>query len=81
MQVGFCISGIRPKSFKSKEPKVGDKLIVSSKSGITTNIEPGKVVSGFPAIPNKLWLRCSANFKKLPEIAKAIRELDRRNSR
>jgi len=61
--------------------KVGDRVIASSKSGIVSNIEDGKVVSGFPAMPNKLWLRCSANFKKLPEIAKAIRQLDRRNSR
>ena len=45
------------------------------------DIEAGKVVSGFPAIPNKVWLRCSANFKKLPEIAKAIRDLDPRKSR
>ena len=65
----------------SNKVKVGDKVIASSKSGITSNIEAGKIVSGFPAIPNKLWLRCSANFKKLPEIAKAIRELNRRNSR
>ena len=61
--------------------KVGDRVIASSKSGIISNIEADKIVSGFPAIPNKLWLRCSANFKKLPEIAKAIRELNRRNSR
>ena len=65
----------------SNKVKVGDRVIASSKSGIISNIEEGKVVSGFPAIPHKLWLRCSANFKKLPEIAKAIRELDRRNSR
>jgi len=65
----------------SNKVKIGDRVIASSKSGVVTNIEADKVVSGFPAIPNKLWLRCSANFKKLPEIAKAIRELDRRNSR
>ncbi|WP_269610164.1 UDP-3-O-(3-hydroxymyristoyl)glucosamine N-acyltransferase [Prochlorococcus marinus] len=65
----------------SNRVKIGDRVIASSKTGIVTNIEAGKVVSGFPAIPNKLWLRCSANFKKLPEIAKAIRQLDRRNSR
>tara|TARA_B100001250_G_scaffold91483_1_gene76101 strand:+ start:209 stop:1261 length:1053 start_codon:yes stop_codon:yes gene_type:complete len=64
----------------SNRIKVGDRVIASSKSGIVTDIEEGQVVSGFPAIPNKLWLRCSANFKKLPEIAKAIRELNRRNS-
>jgi len=65
----------------SNKVKVGDRVIASSKTGIVTNIEAGTVVSGFPAIPNKLWLRCSANFKKLPEMAKAIRELNRRNSR
>ncbi len=65
----------------SNKVKVGDRVIASSKSGIVTNIEAGKVVSGFPAIPNKLWLRCSASFKKLPEIVKAIRELNRSNSR
>ena len=65
----------------SNKVKVGDRVIASSKTGIITNIEAGTVVSGFPAIPNKLWLRCSANFKKLPEMAKAIRELNRKNSR
>ena len=65
----------------SNKVKIGDRVIASSKTGIVSNIESGKVVSGFPAIPNKLWLRCSANFKKLPEIAKAIRQLDRRNFR
>ena len=65
----------------SNKVKVGDRVIASSKSGIVSNVEEGKVVSGFPAISNKLWLRCSANFKKLPEIAKAIRELNRKSSR
>ena len=58
--------------------KVGDGVIASSKCGIHADIEPNKVVSGFPAIPNKLWLRCSANFKKLPEIAKTIKEIKQR---
>ena len=65
----------------SNKVQVGDRVIASSKSGIISNIEQDKVVSGFPAIPNKLWLRCSANFKKLPEIAKAIRELNGKKSK
>ncbi len=65
----------------SNKVKVGDRVIASSKTGIVSNIDAGKVVSGFPAIPNKLWLRCSANFKKLPEIAKAIRQLDHKKTR
>ena len=35
----------------------------------------GEVVSGYPAIPNRLWLRCSAAFNKLPEMAKTLRKL------
>ncbi len=65
----------------SNKVKIGDGVVASSKTGIISNVEAGEVVSGFPAMPNKLWLRCSANFKKLPEIVKAIRQLDRRNSR
>jgi UDP-3-O-[3-hydroxymyristoyl] glucosamine N-acyltransferase len=33
------------------------------------------VVSGYPAIPNRLWLRCSAAFSKLPEMARSLRHL------
>ena len=65
----------------SNKVEVGDRVIASAKTGIITNIDSDNVVSGFPAIPNKLWLRCSANFKKLPEIAKAIRILNRSNTR
>ncbi len=55
--------------------KVGDNVVASSKSGITSNISSGEIVSGFPAIPNRLWLRCSAAFNKLPEMVKIIRYL------
>ncbi|ABX08905.1 UDP-3-O-(3-hydroxymyristoyl)glucosamine N-acyltransferase [Prochlorococcus marinus] len=54
---------------------IGDGVIASSKCGVHADVSPGEVISGFPAMPNKLWLRCSANFKKLPEIAKSIRDL------
>ena len=54
---------------------IGDRAIASSKSGIHGEVEPGEVVSGYPAISNRLWLRCSAAFSKLPEMAKQIREL------
>jgi len=53
--------------------KVGDNAIATAQTGIPSDVEPGKVVSGYPAIDNKLWLRCAAVFNKLPEIAKALR--------
>jgi UDP-3-O-[3-hydroxymyristoyl] glucosamine N-acyltransferase len=54
---------------------IGDRAIASSKSGIHGEVAAGEVVSGYPAIPNRLWLRCSAAFGKLPEMAKQLREL------
>jgi UDP-3-O-[3-hydroxymyristoyl] glucosamine N-acyltransferase len=57
---------------------MGDRSIASSKSGIHGEVAAGEVVSGYPAIPNRLWLRCSAAFNKLPELARAIRQLEKR---
>ncbi|MCP9772796.1 UDP-3-O-(3-hydroxymyristoyl)glucosamine N-acyltransferase [Synechococcus sp. Tobar12-5m-g] len=54
---------------------IGDRAIASSKSGIHGEIAAGEVVSGYPAIPNRLWLRCSAVFNKLPELSRSVRQL------
>ena len=59
---------------------IGDRAIASSKSGIHTDIDAGAVVSGFPAIPNRLWRRCAITFSKLPDMAKTLRELKRETS-
>lgn len=56
---------------------MGDRAIASSKSGIHGEVAAGEVVSGYPAIPNRLWLRCSAAFNKLPELARAVRQLEK----
>lgn len=58
--------------------KVGNNVIASSKCGIHCNINDGEVISGFPAMENKSWLRSSSVFKKLPELAKKLRQLDKK---
>ncbi len=58
--------------------KVGSNVIASSKCGIHCDINDGEVVSGFPAMQNKSWLRSSSVFKKLPELAKKLRQLDKK---
>ena len=55
--------------------KIGDGAIATAQSGIPNDVEAGKTVSGYPAIDNKLWLRCSAVFNKLPDLAKAVRKI------
>lgn len=53
--------------------KIGDGVIATAQSGIPSDVPAGKVVSGYPAIDNKLWLRCVAVFNRLPELMKAVR--------
>ncbi|HEX7895483.1 MAG TPA: UDP-3-O-(3-hydroxymyristoyl)glucosamine N-acyltransferase [Terriglobales bacterium] len=52
---------------------IGDGAIATAQSGIPNDVPAGAVVSGYPAIDNKLWLRCVAVFNRLPEIAKMLR--------
>lgn len=59
---------------------IGDGAMVTAQSGIPGSVEPGKIVSGSPAIDNKDWLRSTAAFAKLPKIQKTVRDLERRIS-
>ena len=54
--------------------KIGDGAIATAQSGIPNDVAAGAVVSGYPAMDNKLWLRCVAVFNRLPEIARALRK-------
>ena len=52
---------------------IGDGVIVTAQSGTHGDIPAGSMVSGSPAFDHKQWLRCTAVFPKLPEIARASR--------
>jgi UDP-3-O-[3-hydroxymyristoyl] glucosamine N-acyltransferase len=54
---------------------IGDRATASAKTGIHSDVEPGMVVSGYPAVPHKLWLKTSAIINRLPEIYQAFRKL------
>ena len=53
--------------------KVGDRVIITAQSGTHGDIPEGSMVSGSPAFDHKQWLRCTALFPKLPEMAKDLR--------
>ena len=57
---------------------LGKGVIATAQTGIPNSVEPGALISGYPAIPNRDWLRASAVFRKLPELKKRIAELERR---
>lgn len=57
---------------------VGQGVIATAQTGIPNSLEAGAFVSGYPAIDNRDWLKSSAVFRKLPELRKAIADLERR---
>jgi UDP-3-O-[3-hydroxymyristoyl] glucosamine N-acyltransferase len=57
---------------------IGKGTIATAQTGIPSSVEPGAFISGYPAITNRDWLKSSAVFRKLPELRKAIADLDAR---
>ena len=57
---------------------IGDGVITTAQTGIPGSVEKGSVVSGYPAIENRAWLKSCAVFARLPELQKRLRELERR---
>jgi UDP-3-O-[3-hydroxymyristoyl] glucosamine N-acyltransferase len=52
---------------------VGDGAIATAQSGIPSDVDPGKVVSGYPAIDNRQWLRSVALVNRLPELLRSLK--------
>jgi len=45
-----------------------DGVMVAGKSGVHSSVPKGAIVSGYPAIPHKDWLKASTIFAKLPKL-------------
>lgn len=58
--------------------EIGDGVVATAQTGIPGSVEAGAIVSGYPAIENRAWLKSSALFAKLPELQRRLRELERR---
>ena len=57
---------------------IGKGTIATAQTGIPNSVESGSFISGYPAIPNREWLKASAVFRKLPRLRKQLAELERR---
>ncbi|MDQ4122780.1 MAG: UDP-3-O-(3-hydroxymyristoyl)glucosamine N-acyltransferase [Acidobacteriota bacterium] len=58
--------------------KVGDDAVITAKSATSHDVAPGKILSGIPAFDNREWLRSIAAFRRLGELARTLRELEKR---
>ena len=59
------------------QAKIGNGAIASARAGIHSDIEPGAIVSGFPAIPHKLYVKSAAIYNRLPEIYQTLKQLQK----
>jgi UDP-3-O-[3-hydroxymyristoyl] glucosamine N-acyltransferase len=60
---------------------LGDGVIATAQAGIPSDVPAGQMVSGYPAIENRLWLKCAAAFNRLPELVETLRDLKTRLGR
>ena len=61
--------------------KVGDDAVITAKSATSHDVENGKVVSGIPAFDNRDWLRSISVFRRLRELTKTLRDINKRLSK
>jgi UDP-3-O-[3-hydroxymyristoyl] glucosamine N-acyltransferase len=57
---------------------IGAGVIATAQTGIPNSVAPGKLISGYPAVDNRDWLKSSAVIRRLPELKKAVADLQRR---
>lgn len=57
---------------------IGDDVVLTAKSATSHDVPAGKVISGIPAFDNKEWLRSTAAFRRLGDIQRRLRELEKK---
>ncbi len=58
--------------------RIGKGVVATAQTGIPNSVDDGTFVSGYPAIPNRDWLKSSAVFRQLPTLKKRVAELEER---
>lgn len=57
---------------------IGDNAIIGPGAGVTSNVDAGRIVSGIPQMPHKLWLKISRIIPRLPDMRKKLMMLEKR---
>ena len=57
--------------------EIGDKAMIGGGSGVMQSISPGDIVSGYPAMPHRLWLKTSGLIRRLPQFNDRLRALEK----
>ncbi|MEO0758541.1 MAG: UDP-3-O-(3-hydroxymyristoyl)glucosamine N-acyltransferase [Cyanobacteria bacterium J06648_16] len=59
----------------ANQATIGEGAIATAKTGIHNDVAPGEIVSGTPAMPHSVYLKVSALLKRLPELARSVKDL------
>jgi UDP-3-O-[3-hydroxymyristoyl] glucosamine N-acyltransferase len=54
---------------------IGDGATLTAQSGVPTDVPPGAVYSGYPAMDNLAWRKSVAVFNRLPDLQRELRAL------
>ena len=57
--------------------KIGDNCLFAGRTGIISDVPDNAVWAGFPAQPHTAWLREEANLRKVGDLVKKVRALEK----
>ena len=56
---------------------IGNNCVFGGKAGITNHVPDGSVMGGYPAMPMKEWLRQEAQLRKVGDMLKKIKAMEK----
>lgn len=61
----------------ANQATIGDGAIATAKAGIHSDVAPGEIVTGIPALPHRVFLKASAVYRRLPEMYKTLQRIQK----
>ncbi len=58
--------------------EIGDNTVVGAQTGVSGNVPANTIVSGYPHMPHKQWLKSSRCFPLLPQMRKTLNALEKK---
>jgi UDP-3-O-[3-hydroxymyristoyl] glucosamine N-acyltransferase len=55
---------------------IGDGTVITAQSGVPNDVPAKSLYSGYPAVPNRDWLKMMAALNRLPELQKRVSQLE-----
>jgi len=55
---------------------VGDGTVITAQSGVPNDVPARALYSGYPAVPNREWLKMMAALNRLPDLQKRVQQME-----